>query len=299
LRRTPHDHKERFMSALTTIVAATDFSAAANRAVWRATLIARQQGAQLHLLHVTAPLALYPGQEIDPTVGEAPLHERFAVMAQMLHEHYGIGVHLAQRIGRAHTQIADYAATVGAELVAVGARGESSMPPLLLGSTTSRLLRVRRGAVLIVRGEPNEPYEQVLAAVDFFAHTQAVANWASRLAGAGRVRLLHVQEPMHESGLRPRGANDATIRPQQMHAIVEKLMADLHPGLSDEVDKRIETGHPPARILECAKDWQADLIVLGRQGNIGLEAFLLGSVSKNVIQAADCDVLVVSEDCTR
>jgi len=27
---------------------------------------------------------------------------------------------------------------------------------------------------------------------------------------------------------------------------------------------RIETGHPPARIHECAADWQADLIVLGR-----------------------------------
>jgi len=286
------------MSSINTIVAATDFSGAANRAVWRATRIARQHGAQLHLLHVIAPLALYPGQEIDPSAGEAPMQERFAVLAQMLRDHYGIGVLRAQRIGRAHTQIADYAAAVGADLVAVGARGESSMPRLLLGSTASRLLRVSRGAVLIVRGWSTEPYEQVLAAVDFFDHTQAVVNWAGKLAGEGRVRLLHVLQPMNESGLRPRGGDDAIIRIRQeeIHAIAEKLMADLHSDMSGEMDKRIETGHPPARILECAKDWQADLIVLGRQGSVGLEEYLLGSVSKNVMQAADCDVLLVSDD---
>jgi nucleotide-binding universal stress UspA family protein len=302
MRRAPSpDQEEKHMPDLNTIVAATDFSDAANRAVWRATLIARKHGAQLHLLHVTTPLALYPGQEINPSADEAPMHERFAVMAQMLSAHYGISVHLAQRIGRAHTQIADYATTVGAELVAVGARGESSMPRLLLGSTASRLLRVRRGAVLIVRGEPTQPYAQVLAAVDFFVHTQAVAKWARKLAGDAQVRLLHVLEAINESGLRPRDSDDVSTRRRQdqMRAIAENLMADLHSRLGGEADKRIESGHPPARILECAKDWQSDLIVLGRQGSIGLEEFLLGSVSKNVIQAADCDVLVVSENSTR
>lgn len=285
------------MPAITAILAATDFSAAANRAVWRATLIARQHRAELHLLHVTAPLALYPGQEIDPADGAPPIHERFAAMAQMLREHYGIGVHSAQRIGRAHTQIADYAATVGADLVAIGARGESSMLRLLLGSTAMRLLRVRRGAVLIVRGEPSAPYDEVLAAVDFHAHTPAVVDWASTLAGDRQLRLLHVVEPTDASGLRTGGGSDATVRQRQeeRRAIAESLMASLHSGLTGAVDKRIEMGYPPARILECAAAWRSKLIVLGRQGSVGLEEFLLGSVSKDVAQAADCDVLVVGE----
>lgn len=271
------------MQAITTIIAATDFSAAAKHAIRRAALIARQHDAELHLLHVTAPLALYPGQEIGPvdsSVHDATLHDRFDAVARWLREHYGVRIQVAQRIGRAHTQIADYAATVGAELVAIGARGESSMLRLLLGSTASRLLRVRRGAVLIVRGEPAAPYDEVLAAVDFHAHTQAVIDWASKLAGDGRLRLLHVVEPMNESNQR---------------TVAENLMAGLCSGLTGEVDKRIETGHPPARILECAAAWRTKLIVLGRQGSVGLEEFLLGSVSKDVVQAAVCDVLVVGE----
>jgi nucleotide-binding universal stress UspA family protein len=59
------------------------------------------------------------------------------------------------------------------------------------------------------------------------------------------------------------------------------------------VESHIESGYPSSRILESAADWHAELIVLGRQGRGGLEDFLLGSVSKDVAQAADCDVLLV------
>ncbi|MDP2810576.1 MAG: universal stress protein [Rhodocyclaceae bacterium] len=289
------------MQAIATIVVATDFSAAAKRAMRRAALIARQHGAELHLLHVTAPLALYPGQELGPadgTVGDATIHEQFDAVARWLREHYGIRVRVAQRIGRAHTQIADYAATVRADLVAVGARGESSMLRLLLGSAASRLLRVRQGPVLIVRGEPVEPYEQVLAAVDFFPHARAVVEWAGKLARDGRLRLLHVLEPLDERGLRAKGPDDAAIRQRrdESRAIAENLMADLRSGLQGEVEICIETGYPPARILEYAGDWRPGLIVVGRQGRGGLEEFLLGSVSKGVAQAAYCDVLLVGKE---
>lgn len=292
------------MPAITTIVAATDFSAAAKRAMRRAALIARQHDAELHLLHVTAPLALYPGQEIGPADGterDATIHDQFDAVARWLREHYGVRIRVAQRIGRAHTQIADYAAAVYADLVVVGARGDSSMLRLLLGSTASRLLRVRQEPVLIVRGEPVEPYDQVLAAVDFFPHARAVVEWAAKLAWDGRLRLLHVLEAPDERGPRAGGLDDASIRQRrdETRAIAENLMTDLRSGLQGEVEMRIETGYPPARILECAGDWHPGLIVLGRQGRGGLEEFLLGSVSKDVAQAAYCDVLLVGQDRSR
>lgn len=43
------------MQNLTRIVVATDFSVPANAAVTRATLLARQHGAELYLLHVLFP----------------------------------------------------------------------------------------------------------------------------------------------------------------------------------------------------------------------------------------------------
>jgi nucleotide-binding universal stress UspA family protein len=288
------------MQTITPIVAATDFSSAANRAVLRAALIARQQGAELHLLHVAAPLALYPGQDVGPADSAAipaALGEQAEETARVLREGYHIPVKVVQRIGRAHTQIAEYADEVSASMVVAGARGQSTLLRLLLGSTAWRLLRVCRHQVMIVRGEPVAPYGQVLAAVDFFLLSRAVVEWAHRMAADGNLQLLHALEPLDESGLRAQGLDGAAIkqRREEMRAIAENLMAKLCASVPGEVENHIEPGYPPARILESATDWRADLIVLGRQGLSGLEDFLLGSVSKDVAQEADCDVLLVGE----
>lgn len=289
------------MPAPLKIVAATDFSNDANRAVLRAALIARQQDAELHLLHVTTPFALYPGQLdelVDYPLLSDSLGEQAEAAARVLRQRYDIRVQVAQRIGRTHRRIADYAAETGAGLVVVGARGHSPLQRLLLGSTAWRLLRVCPCPLLLVRGEPIAPHGRVLAAVDFFPHSRAVVQWAHRLAADGRLQLLHVLEPLDESGLRARGLDGAALQQwrEEVRTIAANLMANLGADLPGEVESHIEPGFPSSKILETAADWRADLIVLGRQGRGGLEDFLVGSVSKDVAQEAVCDVLVVGED---
>lgn len=293
------------MRPFSPIVAATDFSSEANRALLRAAIIASQQGAELHLLHVTMPLVLYPGQDVgapDKVSTPATLAEQAEATARVVGERYDLQVRVAWRIGRAHNQIADYAAEVGAGLVVVGARGQSPLARLLLGSTAWRLLRVCRSPVLVVRGEPVMPYVRVLAAVDFFPHSRVVVQSGRRLAADGHLRVLHVLEPLDESGLRAQGLDSAEIKQgrEEMRVIAENLMANLCASAAGEEsarhDRLIEPGYPPARILESATAWPADLIVMGRQGRGGLEDFLIGSVSKDVAQAAECDVLLVGQD---
>lgn len=53
------------MHAITHIIATTDFSAVADRAVQRAALIAKQLNAELHLMHVVYPLDLYTSTELS------------------------------------------------------------------------------------------------------------------------------------------------------------------------------------------------------------------------------------------
>lgn len=288
------------MPPLSPIVAATDFSSAASRAVLRAALTARQLGAELHLVHVTVPFALYPGQDVGPADGASsqPLQgEQAEAAARVLRERYAIRVRVVQRIGRPHHQIAEYADEAGACLVVVGSRGQSPLSRLLLGSTTWRLLRVCQHAVLVVRGEPIVPYGRVLAAVDFYPHSRAVIDWARRLAAEEPLRLLHALEPLDESALRAQGLDGAAIRQchETRRAMAENLMADLRAATPGEVESHIEPGYPPTRILESAAAWRSELVVLGRQGRGGLEDYLVGSVSKNVAQEAVCDVLLVRQ----
>lgn len=53
------------------------------------------------------------------------------------------------------------------------------------------------------------------------------------------------------------------------------------------------TENPGQKICTVAKEWNADLAVVGRTGRRGLEEAFLGSVSNYVVHHASCSVLVV------
>jgi nucleotide-binding universal stress UspA family protein len=54
-------------------------------------------------------------------------------------------------------------------------------------------------------------------------------------------------------------------------------------------------GNPKNVILEEAKKWDADLIVVGSHGRRGFKRFMLGSVSEAVAMNAHCSVVVVRD----
>lgn len=150
------------MNTIRRIIAATDFSVAAGRAVGRAALIAKERRAELHLLHAVHPLSLYPGTEFglgdlsrhDQAI-EAGAHTRLEELAVTLRERFGIATHAVTRIGRAHTAITTHARQVEANLV-VGEHGENTLLDLLLGSTAARVLRLAGYPVLIVKLQANK-----------------------------------------------------------------------------------------------------------------------------------------------
>lgn len=52
-------------------------------------------------------------------------------------------------------------------------------------------------------------------------------------------------------------------------------------------------GGAASEIARAARDWSADLIVIGSHGRSGVQRALLGSVAENVMRHATCAVLVV------
>jgi len=68
-----------------------------------------------------------------------------------------------------------------------------------------------------------------------------------------------------------------------------KIAASILP----EVVGSVEEGNPGDCILNLAASEDVDLIVLGRRGISGVERFLLGGVSSNVVAHSKCDVLIV------
>lgn len=286
------------MDTLSCILAATDFSAPGDRAVQRAAHLAKQTGAELHLLHAVHPLDLYPGPSPDTIPPNAETRSadggRLAAQARLMSEHYGVHTHIAWRTGRTYTRIADYAAEVDAGLVVVGAQPDTSMMQFLAGSTACKLLRVHTGPLLIVRQSVITPYQRALAALDFSPDARAALAWARSAAPQARLDVLHVLESELE-GFVGRAFMSATAE-GATQAIAEILMSALLKDVPGEVVSFIEDGEPAQQILALAEARRSELILLGQHGRGGLDEFLYGSVSTAVAQAAGCDVLVVPHD---
>ena len=71
-------------------------------------------------------------------------------------------------------------------------------------------------------------------------------------------------------------------------AVAEVDLKSLPVALTSETRE----GEPAHQILEAASGLPADLVVVGSHGWTGLDAFLLGSVARNVAKHAPCSVLV-------
>jgi len=64
-------------------------------------------------------------------------------------------------------------------------------------------------------------------------------------------------------------------------------------GAHNNINADVLIGIPTSILLKQAKEWPADLIVVGSHGRSGLEQFLLGSVSREIVSKSPCSVMVV------
>jgi universal stress protein A len=55
----------------------------------------------------------------------------------------------------------------------------------------------------------------------------------------------------------------------------------------------LEVGKPEAKIVEAARNWPADLIVMGTHGRNAIANILLGSVAQGVLHHSPCPVMVL------
>jgi nucleotide-binding universal stress UspA family protein len=110
------------------------------------------------------------------------------------------------------------------------------------------------------------------------------------------VRVVHVIElyPLFPLGKQvgPEIAVASEEHRHQAGALVAKAAKALREAGFDRVTTEIEQGNPKIAILDIARDWKADLIILGSHGRKGLERFPMGSVSEAVARYAPCSVQI-------
>ena len=137
-------------------------------------------------------------------------------------------------------------------------------------------------------------YQRILAAVDLGEHSKMVlarAKTVANVAGA-ELRLMHVVEyvpvePMGEALL------PAVRIEEELVAGARARLAELadEAGLG-HIEQRVIAGTIKSELLREAREWPADLVVLGSRERHGL-ALIVNQTEDAVLHAAHCDVLAV------
>ena len=90
------------------------------------------------------------------------------------------------------------------------------------------------------------------------------------------------------------GSLERARKEMEIHA--EQLTARMAEALRASgltIETAVRRGDARSVIVDEAKEWDADLIVVGSHGYTGLKRLLLGSVAQSVVSHAPCSVEVV------
>lgn len=290
------------MKPLARILAATDLSAPARHAVERALQIAAASGARCDVLHALDLDALdalreWLGEDLA-RVRQALEDQARATLAELLAGTPGVALIVA---GAPLAAIIERADALDAELLVLGARGESFLRHLLLGATASRLLRkATRFPVLVVKQAPRGPYRRLLIPVDFSPVSAALIHFARRVAPGADIVLLHAFEAPFEGKLHYAGVEEDVIEHYRRAARDDALRrmretADAAGLAVGDYTPLAVHGDPSQQVILQEQERDCDLIVMGKHGAHVTEDLLLGSVTKHVLAESQGDVLVMAD----
>lgn len=294
------------------IAVGIDFSKESDMATTEALRLARHLGAELILVHVSAPVDV-PGLKTAATAaGERAMEALRQYLSQTsardrlrlteLRERMNGDVHVihAHMVGDPDSGLCTAARETGSQLLVVGTHGYTGLNWFLLGSVAQRVIRMSDVDVLVARNRrsSSDGYRRILVATDFSASSARALDRALELAATGgQIDVVHFYHHAPHPGIYQ------AVREAVGIDLDEELLAELTAsGQSFMAERKRPDGvavrfyavaeAPLPGIIHWLERQQFDLVALGSHGRRGFRRFLLGSVAEAVALRAPCSTLI-------
>lgn len=185
-----------------------------------------------------------------------------------------------------------------ADLILIRAHNRMDFRNWMLGSVAKSVVRCAPCSVEVVRSVKDglsvvgNGHMKILLATDGSEHSVAAARAVAEQPWpeGTEVKVMSMVNPLlysiEEIGLYDGGGTDRAHR-----AIGDA--AQILAGAGVKTEAEVIAGRPDKRIAREAKEWGADLIVVGTEDRRGLRRLIAGSVSETVASRAPCSVKVV------
>ncbi len=214
-------------------------------------------------------------------------------------------------VGAPRRCIAEYAKEWKADLILAGSHGRGAISRFLLGSVAQGIVRAAHCSVEIVRPSryhgADAPAMKILLATDGSASASVAAEsvakgmWppGTEVKVISVVQLLNPENQLtvgspaavYPASLLEEVLTESNARSEAAVAKTRQMMVAA--GLKVADGETGPHGDPREVIVEQAKAFEADLIVLGSHGWRGLDRVLMGSVSEYVAIHAPCSVEII------
>lgn len=293
------------------ILVATDLSETSDFALTRAIEIAKMTNANITLLHIVQknhfdnaldnilkkilPKSLW--LETEEYKEELVQEKIRSASKEKININYAIIA-----TGKPPIKIMQYARKNKVDLLIMGAHGEYSIRDSFVGTTAEYVAKKTKCPVLIVKNHPKKAYKKILVPVDFSIPSKKALNYSLQLFPSSSLKLIHVGDYQYEDLLNKEKINQE-ISKNKLNKIrksiifyLENKMKKFIKGHGKHLNKHpysIMLGYPGPTILNEAKKFNPDLIIMGTQGHGRIHYLFIGSVASWVLAETNNDVLLV------
>ena len=290
------------------ILAATDFSEIADKAIKQAMIVSQKFSAELVVLHARILYDDDPSKLPDEleTIKQEE-HENENKLLGCIHEctkdfrHAGLS-HKIIRGYSAHSAILRYLTENKFDLVVIGTHGRSGLGHFFLGSVAEKIVRYSPFPVLTVSQETQNEQNFSRIIVPFDYSEQAIKALQTALGltdSEGEVDLVYVIDkdvhPAHYAwGMKSimEVVPDIIVKAErEMNQIIARLdnPKDL------KISKHILEGKPAKELANFINRTDCNLVVASTHGLVGLDRFLLGSTTEQLIRSVHKPVLTIKQ----
>jgi nucleotide-binding universal stress UspA family protein len=277
------------------VLVITDLAPASTNAVWRAALIAREQGALLRLLHV--------GGE-RRRMGQ--VQEALDDIRNQVHARLGIELNVEVLEGDLLPKAISAARSAG--LLVIGPRRSNPLREWISGTQAERLIRLCRIPTLVVKqpatpgrnaalGSTAEPgrYGRVLVSVDLRPEAVDLIAAAMSFSRDPQTQIFHAlgagSDDRATATESPGGRLGDTAM-ERAHSTLKELIRSSGAQELGAVSS-IAFGDAADCVLARERATGAELIVIGKRRRGLLADFILGGVTRQVLAGSQADVLVM------
>jgi nucleotide-binding universal stress UspA family protein len=212
----------------------------------------------------------------------------------------GIELEAFARWGNPIEEVLRVSRTSRADVVVMGAKGHSNLGLILLGSVSQGVVQHSNRPVLVARPGSSD-LRKVLIGYDGTAHARRSVTFLDRLSLRPDVaiKLVYVVEPFSTQGtpgFRRRAMEEAQHIVEKRQSDAERALGTLADSLrasGRRVETAVLTGPAGPQLDEAARNYDADLLVVGSRKPSPESHYLLGTTAEKLVRHSHVSVLIV------